>query len=78
MTNTDICNGAKCCCSCNWLLNIMRHPGNPDGIGRGSISEQYAYACLALELDDPQPGKRSRAIFSFHEHGMCEMYERLK
>jgi len=59
-----------CCCNCKFQLNLMCHPLNHK-IGKGSISDQFGYACI-VEYEDAS--NKGEALFYESKHGYCEYY----
>lgn len=74
---TNRCQGkwnGECCCNCRWLIEVMKHPENPIGIGFGRVTEQMGYACTNPELQEEN--KRKIAIFFTKGHGICECWKK--
>lgn len=64
----------NCCCNCTHHLPLMKHPWNK-GEGKGSISEQFGYACTGFLSE----GENLAIYYDMsHKHGMCEMHNRKK
>ena len=75
-----------CCCNCIHQVKIHCHPLNGANkelgfledklkIGKGSISNQFAWGCSLFDKRPELTGNEERIIiFSDREHGMCEMH----
>lgn len=59
----------RCCCNCQYQVEIMRHPWNTISGGRmkGPVTATAGYGCSGV---DPK-----KIIFFEKEHSMCELHE---
>jgi hypothetical protein len=66
-------NSGRCCCNCQYQIEIMRHPWNSRVGGRmkGPISENAGWGCMMPDFTD---GSTAKAIFFEREHSVCEMH----
>jgi len=68
-----------CCCKCTFQEKVMRHPWNISYPFTGKISESFGWGCMMLiAMREKGESKRSGVIFKESEHGMCEMFNRIK
>ena len=62
----------RCCCNCEYQVEIMRHPWNQMVGGRmkGPVTVNAGWGCSALDDDLHE----KKIVFFEEEHSMCEMH----
>jgi len=58
----------RCCCNCEYQVEIVRHPWNKSPEHKGPITEIAGWGCQAPDFD-------KKVIFFEVEHAACEMHE---
>lgn len=71
--NTSSCKKEQCCCRCEFLIELRKHPSNQVlGGVRGSVLECLGWVCVSPELQEPN---KRIGIFFDSQHGICESFK---